>query len=202
MVMDNSVTLNSYENNVDKYVEGTPSVVDGDMKSWLDRYVQLLPAKSRVFEIGSGTGRDAEYLTSCGVEVTCSDATVEFVKRLTVSGYDTVSFNALDAEKYPEGFNSYLANAVFLHFSVEETKTVLSKIWDVLPNKGVLAFSVKMEPEAGVNSEWVNTKLDAPRFFQYWKPENIVYNVLSVGFTGLDVTFRDGWIFVIAMKRV
>ncbi len=200
--MDNSVTLNSYEDNVDKYVEGTPSTVDGDMKSWLDLYVKTLPSKSRIFEIGSGTGRDADYLNALGIEVTCSDATPEFVKRLIKSGHNAVPFNALDGQEFPEGFNGYLANAVFLHFSFEETKIVLRKIWEALPNEGVLAFSVKMEPESGVDSEWVNTKLDAPRFFQYWKPEHVAYNVLSAGFTNLDFTFRDGWIFAIAVKRV
>lgn len=59
-----------------------------------------------------------------------------------------------------------------------------------------------MKPESGVDSEWVNTKLDAPRFFQYWKPEQVAYHVLSAGFTDLDFTFRNGWIFAIAVKRV
>lgn len=120
--MDNSVTLNSYESNVDKYVEGTPSTVDGDMKSWLDLYVQTLPSDSRIFEIGSGTGRDADYLSEFGVNVACSDATPEFVKRLIESGHNAVPFNALNEPQFPEGFNGYLANAVFLHFLLMKRK--------------------------------------------------------------------------------
>lgn len=188
-------TLNSYQSNIQKYVDGTPSVVDGDMQIWLDEFVALLSG-SHIFEFGSATGRDASYLQAAGLNVFTSDAVEGFVDILREQGFPAFHFNALTDEIPGDSWNGVLANAVLLHFTADETRKVIQKVYSALNDNGVFAFSVKK----GAGEVWSNEKLDAPRYFNYWDEADLVYVTLLAGFKELSIKVTENWIFVTAVK--
>lgn len=193
---DSSLTIESYENNIDRYIQNTPSTIDGAMKKWLDDFTFFLPENAQIFEIGSGTGRDAEFLNSEGYKVFCTDATEGFVSLLQDKGFLAFHFNALTDEIVGNDWDGVLANAVLLHFTVEDAKKVMGKVLRALKPGGVFAFSLK----AGNGAIWSGEKLGDPRFFQFWDPADVVYATLDVGFNDVSVMVSPGWIHVIALS--
>lgn len=186
-------TITAYENGYAEYVNGTPTVVDGLMKAWLDS----IPHTGRLLEFGSGTGRDAEYLTRQGWEVTCSDAAKVFVDALKAQGYDTLTLNLL-TDPIPAGsWSTMIANAVLLHFAPKQIKKVLEKISSSLPMGGVFACSLKM----GTGGQWVTEKLNSPRYFQYWTEEKFTQALTKAGFEEPQTIITPQWGFFTAKKN-
>lgn len=157
------VTLRSYQNQADLYRDNTPTIVDGPLKIWLDRNLVALPSASTFFELGSGTGRDAEYLKQSGfLNVTCSDTVPDFVTELS-KHHRTFHVDVLKGS-LPEKADVFLANAVLLHFRKPETLEVMKKVHQKLNRNGRFMFSLKL----GVGERWSDEKLGEPRFFSYW----------------------------------
>ncbi len=195
--MSNALTLATYEECAELYIERTSQEVAGSLKKWLDAALLELPTDAKILEIGSGGGRDASYIESLGyTRLTCSDAADSFVQWLLEHGHVAAPLNIL-TEEIDGSFDLILADAVFLHFTPEELQIVLGKCLRALNPGGSLAFTVK----TGEGSEITNDKLDQPRFFQYWGPYDITRRVIHVGFVGYAfVSSPPAWIHLLAFK--
>ncbi len=192
----NSVTIESYENNVDKYVERTPTEVTGSLKTWIDTSIDELPKDADIFEIGSGTGRDAAYIEDQGFSVTRTDATHAFVELLRSKNVRADDFNILK-EDLPEELDLVFADAVFLHFTDQELDLALDKIYNSLKQGGKLAFTLI----EGQGESWSEGKLGAPRYFNAWQADVVVKKLEDFGFTDLDITEGDfKWLHIVAKK--
>jgi len=165
LVKHNDRTLETYNQKVQEYVEGTPQEVSGDLREWIHAGLEWLPTDANIMELGSGFGRDADYMESLGYHVLRTDAAEGFVNLLTEQGHDdTRMFDAINGT-YPQGeLDLVFADAVLLHFASEETRNVLHKVHDSLTPAGRFAFTLK----GGEGTEWSTAKLGAPRFFTYW----------------------------------
>ncbi|MCL2280269.1 hypothetical protein FWC31_00035, partial [Candidatus Saccharibacteria bacterium] len=62
----NKKTIQAYENHIDDYFADTPAEVTDAYREWFGRGFDGMPTTAKIFEIGSATGRDAEYLESLG----------------------------------------------------------------------------------------------------------------------------------------
>jgi len=160
----NTLTLRSYEAAVQEYINGTAAEVSGSFKNWIDQILALLPSNAQIIEIGSGFGRDANYIESFGFKIERTDATESFVIFLQKQGNSAHKFNILTDAFYAQ-YDLVFANAVFLHFTPEELELALIKVHNALKNNGILAFSVKK----GEGEEWTTAKLGKPRYFCYWE---------------------------------
>jgi SAM-dependent methyltransferase len=191
----NKLTLGAYERHVDEYLERTPETVDQGMKLWLDKFLTKLPENPKVFEVGSGTGRDALYLQKHGAKVTCSDATAGFLNLLQSQGLNPSWFNLL-TDDFPEGdFDGVLANAVLLHFSPAEFQFALRKIREAKRKDAWFAFSLKL----GDGADWESEKLGEPRYFHYWDAGQVVVELVSAGFAEvIGDPGNEGWLMVLA----
>lgn len=184
------VTAATYRQYAQKYVESTPKVVEGAMRTWLDASVHGLNLDAHIFEVGSGSGRDADYLEAAGFTVQRSDLTEEFVVHLRQQGHKAQLFNAL-TDSYPQQQDLIFADAVLVHFNQEESEQFLRKAYDALKPEGRLAFTAKTSPEY---TEEVQSRLGGPRWFYNWPVEQfqkiveqhgfvLIYQDISVGLT-------------------
>jgi GNAT superfamily N-acetyltransferase len=71
----NEVTLQSYESQINAYIEKTPPQVEGVFKRWIDATLTRVQQDAHIIEIGSAFGRDAAYIESKGFTVERTDAT-------------------------------------------------------------------------------------------------------------------------------
>jgi SAM-dependent methyltransferase len=192
----NSVTIESYEKYSDQYVKRVPAEVTGSIKTWIDASIDRLPKDADIFEIGSGTGRDAAYIEDQGFSVTRTDATHAFVELMRSTNARAEDFNIL-TEDLPIKLDMVFADAVFLHFTGPELDISLNKIYDSLKQGGRLAFTLI----EGQGESWSSGTLGAPRYFNAWPIDVIKEKLEDLGFTDVDITKGDfKWLHVIATK--
>lgn len=91
----NSRTLESYNEHIQEYIDGTPQVVSGDVQRWIDASLQGLPLDAKIIEVGTAFGRDASYIENQGYKVERTDATEGFVDWLNQNGHPARVFNLI-----------------------------------------------------------------------------------------------------------
>lgn len=52
MVDSNKKTIDSYENKINEYIEGTPKEVTGSLKLWIDKTLSTISKNAKIIEIG------------------------------------------------------------------------------------------------------------------------------------------------------
>lgn len=195
----NDRTLQSYGARVQAYIDGTAPVAGGEAKTWIDSLLADLPPAASVFELGAAFGRDADYIRSRGFAIECADAVPGFVEVLRARGFAARLLNVL-TDEFDGRYDLIFANAVLLHFTVDEFALVLAKLRGALAPGGRLGFSLKR----GRGEEWSSAKIDAPRFFRYWEREDLPSFLRGAGFASWDIVAartaraHADWLFVTA----
>ena len=196
----NDRTIQAYQDHVEEYInDDTPQSVEGGVKEWLDLAVASLSTDARIFEFGSGPGRDAAYLQGLGFRVECSDAAPAFVEMLKNKGLAARKLNAI-TDDLGGPYDLVLANAVLLHFTPDELDKVLGKVFAALKPGGRFAFSVKQ----GQGEEWTDYKISSPRYLHYYTEQDLRIYLKQAGLIASNAehvkTKRSTWIHVIATK--
>lgn len=179
-ISSNEMTLRAYDADISSYLKYTPAAYDIShhlLVKWINESIDRCPEGGRILEVGSGSGRDALYIQSRGYDITCSDAASGFINHLRTLPLKTLEFDLLNDE-VPEGYSMIFANAVFPHFTKNETAEAIRKIYSALPKGGVFAFNVKQ----GSGSLWITEKFMHKRYMQFWKPGDIAQLAAKVGF--------------------
>lgn len=197
---DNSRTLQSYQNKTQEYVDGTPGI-DSVIKKWLDASLKLIPKEGKILEVGSGFGRDAEYIREKGFDIECSDAVPNFVELLQKKGFKTRTLDLLH-DQIDSGYDMVLADAVLLHFTPEESESVTQKVHKALKPGGIFALRMKQ----GDGAAWTEEKLGEPRYFYYWNVDELRGMLTACGFGWLSMTEsftghnKASWMHIILKK--
>ena len=194
MTDPNDATLAAYQSRVPEYLRGSPSPPP-ELIAFLDRFASLA-GPGPVLEIGSGPGRDADYLEARGVRVIRSDATPAFVGLLRDAGHDA---RLLDVRTDPlDGpYQGIFANAVLLHLSRDQFEDLLRRARAATAPGGVLAFTLK----EGDGEAWTEQKLGLPRHFTYWREPTVRAALHRAGWPDASITHvagRENWLHVLA----
>lgn len=161
----------------------------------VEHFLSGLNTSAKIFEIGSGTGRDASYLKQLGYKVQVSDVTSAFVSMLTEDGWDAIRFDVVKDQL--EGmWDLVFADAVLLHLTRDEFFLALEKVLRNLENNGRFAFTLK----AGEGEAYSSEKLGMPRFFCYWQVSDVEAKLKEAGYSSWAVTEHPGWIHVVAYR--
>ena len=99
-----------------------------------------MPAGARVLEVGSGTGRDADYLEARGAHVRRTDATPAFVALQAERGKHAERLDML-SDDLGGPYDAVLALCVLIHVERARTDAVLRRIADAA--RGVVLISVR-----------------------------------------------------------
>lgn len=198
----NEDTIKAYDNGARAYFDLSPQKVSTPVKKWLDNALKELPKEAKIYEIGTGTGKDADYIESLGYKMQLSDASSGFVTFLNQRNRNAKLFNVL-TNQFDMQYDLILADAVLLHFTEDEIQQVLKKVANALTENGRFAFSVKK----GDGDFTEDKKLGSVRYFHLWQPNQLVN---KLGKAGLSVTYqaiaedrrvnKPAWIFMVAEK--
>jgi 2-polyprenyl-3-methyl-5-hydroxy-6-metoxy-1,4-benzoquinol methylase len=200
----NDQTLDGYNKTVEKYIETSPQLVDGQLKAWIDEILNGLSHNARILEIGSGSGKDADYFASKGYKMELTDASQGFVDYLHKAGKTARLLNVL-TDDLGAGYDMVFADAVFLHFTEKDLGRILAKVNSALKPNGVIVFSLK----AGTGEEVTSRKLNVPRYFRYWEADKISKLLIASGFTNVEIGTiddyrgkeRPSWLLINAIKQ-
>ena len=195
--LPNEQTVDYYEQNFGTYVEENGHLQES-VQRWLDASIEQIKEWGTVLELGSGLGLDADYLESEWLKVMRSDITSVFIKHLESEWHDVATIDARTFE-LKKKFDAIVADAVLLHFDMEEFQESLLSINAHLKQRGVFAFTVR-EGDGALIKE--NDR--GQRFFQYWQMD-ILQSVLErYGFKLVSHTKElvggHVWLNVIAKK--
>ena len=192
----NTRTLNTYSQNVDKYIDGTVRITSGFQKDWIDDVFRGVPRDAAILEIGSAFGRDALYLESKGYVVEMTDASVGFVEYLQSNGHSAQLLDIVRSRPV-EKYDVVLACAVFLHFTDTDFQQAVKNVRDCLLDGGKFAFSVKL----GDGDGWSNEKMGAPRYFNYYQPDGLENALADAGMQTTDLqVYDDKWVYATAVR--
>ena len=184
----NDQTLDGYNKAVAKYIDTSPQLVGGQVKEWIDKNIDRLGNNPKILEIGSGSGRDADYFASRGYVMELTDASKGFVDYLNRAGKTARLLNVL-TDDLGSGWDMIFADAVLLHFKPVQLRMVLSKVYDALKPNGIIAFSLKI----GTGEEITNRKLNVPRYFRYWEADEIRKVLTDAKYTDIEVDTSDDY---------
>jgi SAM-dependent methyltransferase len=189
-------TLASYQANVDRYLASLAPRPAQPTVDQLARFAELLPPGARVLEIGAGPGRDADELESRGLLVRRTDATPAFVERLRRLGHRAEVLDVL-TDELGGPYAGIWASAVLLHVGRDQLAEVLVRCRAAVEPGGLLGISVK----EGDGEGWTTEKLDAPRYYVYWRAEPLVELGRRCGWQPLTVRQAAGgwanWLYLI-----
>ena len=132
---NNEKTLKTYGQFVKDYLDEHKN--DIPETDWLKSSLDGIPKSAKMFEVGSGTGRDAKFIRSLGYNLQTSDAPDELVEHLQKENLNPIKFNLI-TDRFQQTYDYILANAVLVHFSHEEVEAALAKIFNALNGGGAI----------------------------------------------------------------
>lgn len=151
----NQKALQWYERSADYYAGLLGPRPPAKLAAPLRKLAELVGAGGTILEVGSGPGRDADYLETFGVRVRRTDATAAFVEMQRARGKDAERLDII-TDEFGGPYQGALAYSVLLHVSAELTDQVLGKVAGALAPGGAFLTSVRASHSAsdGPDISW------------------------------------------------
>jgi SAM-dependent methyltransferase len=135
-------TIMSYEQFAPEYDKLIDEIPPTDVQGALRRMVALIPPSGVVLEVGSGPGRDADFVEMLGAIVRRTDATQTFLDIQAARGKRGELLNLL-TDDLGGPYDAVLALCTLIHIDRGHTSFVLRKIADALRPGGAFLVSVR-----------------------------------------------------------
>ncbi len=166
----NFVTIQSYNEHAASYAERDLRDSKRAEAYWpgVEYFLDQLSPGEVIFEIGSGTGSDAQKIEAAGFHVRRSDAAEAFVNLLTQQGFRAETYDVL-AGMPLDKFAAIFATAVLLHFTTEQFRQVLGNIQAGLLPGGLLCLGMKLGSFEG----WRESNAKGKRYFKEWQTKDL-----------------------------
>lgn len=207
----NNQTLGVYAKHAELYEQDTLADFTANPKkseritknhhAFLKQSLGNVHKEGKLFEIGSGYGRDAAYIRSLGYKIQTSDAVDSFIDRLRKESFEPIKFNLI-TDEFIGKYDYILANAVLVHFTKDEVRAAIKKVYDALERNGIFAFSLKQRMGGG--EDYKTDIAGEKRYFSYWDVGEIDKVVEKIGFEIISVKQLGGiracWLDIIVKK--
>lgn len=127
--------------------------------------------KEKFLEIGAGTGKDSKFFHDNGLQVVCTDLTLEMVRLCREKGLAAHVMDFLNLDFPASSFDGVYAINCLLHVPKKDLPRVLEKIHSLMMPRGLFFFGVF----GGFEFEgvWQDDKHEPKRFFSFFPDEQI-----------------------------
>lgn len=133
-------TLEYYEKHAEDFYRDT---VYADVTELYQLFLDKLPSKARILDLGCGSGRDSKHFKELGYEVTAMDGSPELCRLASLNIGQQVVCKTFAEINDQNAFDGIWACASLLHVPAEELKAVLEQLKKALVPKGILYASFK-----------------------------------------------------------
>jgi uncharacterized protein len=219
MSIENEKTLEVYDKYADAYLKTVERHRQSDPEKAQKKRENLrrffkesfgpLPPRNKIFEIGSGDGENAKCLEELNYTVVASDVSNGFIETVQELGMACRKFNVL-TDKFDEKYDGFLAWRVFVHFTKEDLKLALQKIYDSLRPGGIFVFNVlNTIDHDNKDGAWVDFEggyhMGVERYFNYYREEDADQFITDAGFAIQNKNYEGGdtgkrWIIYVVKK--
>ncbi|MGQ2904010.1 MAG: class I SAM-dependent DNA methyltransferase [Neoaquamicrobium sediminum] len=172
-----SQTIDSYEAYAERYDALVGRFPNERDQVALRRVAEIAGADGRILEVGSGPGRDADFLETLGVHVRRTDATRRFLEIQAARGRQGELLNVI-TDILGGPYDAVVALCVLIHVPRIETGNVLTKIAGSLRAGG--AFLVSMRDGEGETGGKYHTV--------YWRRDDFAAHLQA---SGLDILWDE-----------
>ena len=206
--MDKSkLAVDTYEKIAGKYAaQYFDDMVD---VPYIDKFLDKLPAKAKILDVGSGPGQFAKHMIEKGFEVVGIDFSQEMVA-IAKNKVPSVDFHHMDMRQLdiPDNtFDGVFSAYSLIHIPSEEVYTTLQGLHRVLKAGGYIEIAVqKGEADKIIDEPFMPTE---KMFFNFFTEERISkyldearFQILSQEIMAIDdaETMSDKVIYTIAQK--
>jgi cyclopropane fatty-acyl-phospholipid synthase-like methyltransferase len=94
--------------------------------------------KSRLIDIGAGTGIHGLFFQENGIDVTCVDLSPAHIEKCIEKGLTSFVLNLLDMDNFTEVYDAAFALSSLLHIPTSHLPNVLTNISKILEPEGLL----------------------------------------------------------------
>lgn len=167
-------TLDFYNLNYDEYFNST---VNGNMNKQYDDFLDGIPKKGLIMDLGCGSGRDSKYFLKNGYRVVSIDGSKSLAKKASEYLSQEVLVMDFNDVLYKNKFDGIWACASLLHIPKDEFIFVMNNLLFSLKRKGKMYISLK---------EGIGESYEGDRFYQYYSDDEIRKIISNIG--GLKLT--------------
>lgn len=208
----NLITIKAYNEVAEEYADDSMKWAAPD---FIDNFINALPKKAKVVDVGCGGGRDVKTLTDRGFEVTGIDASTKLIE-YAGKHFPNINFQVADMRDIPfpdQSFNGVWCQAALLHLELaKDVKKAISEFGRVLKPNGILHLYNKAHVKGPKTEILTNYFFKNPRFFRYFTTEEMTELLNKAGFSLLinetyeeterTIAGRKGvfWIYTLAKK--
>lgn len=173
------VTIQSYNDHIEEYMQKVNADDVRTIAYWpgVQYFLDQLPPGQRIFEIGSGSGADAQRIEAQGFVVQRTDVTEAFLQRLRQRGHQAERFDILSEPSATKQV-AIFANAVFLHFTPPQLHVALAHVQDMLTPDGLFCMGMKLGDFDG----WREKGLSGKRYFKFWQLDDLQAALQQAGY--------------------
>lgn len=157
-----------YEINAKQYAEETFSA---DMSEQYKRFLPLLRGRTRILDVGSGSGRDACYFQKHGYQVTALEPSKNLCREIRKVFSGEIVCSDIQSYQPDNKFDGIWACASFLHLREEDILCFFRNISHYLNDNGIVYLSGKTGISTG-------EAVDGRYFLEF--TEELVEKILAV----------------------
>lgn len=178
------LTKQSYQITAEEFAKNVAALAP--MES-IEKFINLLPPKAKILDIGSGSGRDAKVFSDLGAQV----EGVDFCENLLAiakmqAPQSTFHLMNIETMEFPAStFDGVWAACSLVHISKSELPMVLKKIHLVLKDKGYFYLALKQGRGEKIEKD-ERYEGNIQKFWSYFEEEEIKAYLLAAKFTILE----------------
>lgn len=188
----------SYSASVDQTVSGWVGKFEDGL---LEEFCAAVSSTSgvsnpRILDIGCGNGKDTASFLKRGLNVLCADISAGMLAeaRRRVSNGGIVQLDMRVLPFLDGAFGGIWANGCIYHVPKDELPRVLREALRTLTQAGVFSFNFKVGKGEGIE-ESPRSHKGGPRFYAYYRPDEMRQQLRDAGFTVLQETPYPSRIF-------
>lgn len=180
-----ALTQSSYEATADEF---THYVADLAPLESIQKFVNLLPPKAKIIDIGSGSGRDAKIFTEKGINVIGIDFSQNLID-IAKGNAPLAEFQLMDIETAtftPSSFDGAWACCSLSHIPKRVFPDVLKNIYSSLKEKGYFYLTVKKGEGEILEKDLYYKDRDFVKFWSFFEENELQSFIKSANFKILE----------------
>ncbi|MGM9971407.1 MAG: class I SAM-dependent methyltransferase [Anaeroplasmataceae bacterium] len=187
--------MNYYKEHSFEYILNTKNI---NMKELYDLFLKYAKPKSKLLDVGFGSGRDMLFFSSIGFDVFGIDPEPIFVKEAKEKGLNVECMAISDYFGVEEIYDNIWASASLLHIPKEMLNQAFMICSDLLKVNGIMYCSFKYGDFSGIENGRYYTYLTEELIDDYINDTKL--EVLEIKITEDKLNRKNKWLNVILKK--
>lgn len=176
---DKSITKDSYEATAEEF---SSNVADLAPMESIQKFINFLPARAKIIDIGCGSGRDANIFAENGLNVLGVDFSPNLIN-IAKNNAPSAQFQMMDIEAMtfsPSSFDGAWSGCALSHISKKRLPSVLLNIHSFLKSNGYFYLTVRKGKGEGLEKDLRYG--DIEKFWSYFEEDELADYVRAAGF--------------------